>query len=295
MSFHVFNRSFVRQHDYDLVDSIDVTASPVSKLKYEQDAVIDQYSPLKCTPQDQLVALIDDTTPVKAPVSRYDENPVIELVSPLKSDPSVAEIIQANDSRHFQSKKERVRNASRKFLFKGKRTRARIMLTSLYQFLRKSKSERSHLFRREDEQSDSGKHVDVVIRKRTCDVFGKCVIDGQISGVTGFSEEQTFEMEDQRIRLMLDQELALTFAARLDSGRTVRVYYPFTLILDQHADYVLHDFFFLKSLPGTESPVVRPKILFEWDCPCRPTDQRVTPAVQPEHCFPPYEPPPPYF
>lgn len=289
-------RSFKRHYrlvdpeEYELVNQIDVSSSPVSKLRHEDKVCIEEYSPLKSTPQDELVALIDVGTPIKPTLSRYDNHPEIEILSPLKTDTTGAEVIESNDSRHFQSKRERIGRTHRKSLFPESKAPSDRMLSSLYKYLSKSEADRSCLFRDVDDKTEadaeSRKHLDIEIAKTSFDVFGKCVIDGQVTAARHFSEEETFEMEDQRIRLIVDQKLGVSFAGRLDSGRSIRLYYPFTLIKDQHSDFIVQDFFFVKSLVTETRRQLKPKIIFQWDCPCRPTDQRVVPAVQPEECFP---------
>ena len=83
-----------------------------------------------------------------------------------------------------------------------------------------SEKERNAFFRdadaideKTDEENQSRNHVDIEIRKTQFAVFGKCVIEGQIVKVTGFEEEEKFEMEDQRVRLMIDESLGNKFAS----------------------------------------------------------------------------------
>lgn len=298
----VFRRSFKRKfrhidpEESDLIDQIDVSCSPVAKAKekydkYETADVLDliqESSPFKSTPQEQLIALIDESTPVKQTPCRYEQNPDIQIPSPIKSDPCAVEVIEANDSRHFQVRKEKRRRSSRKSLFSGGSGADR-MLKALDEYLSRSEKERNAFFRDADDIDDkvgneSRKNVDIEILNTEFTVFGKCVVNGQIVKVAGFGEEETFEMDEQRVRLMFDEGLGNKFASRLQSGRQIRVYDPFTLIHDQHSNFVMQDFFFIKALDTVPVRTLQPKVIFKWDCPCRVTADRPAPPIRPEDC-----------
>jgi hypothetical protein len=302
-------RSFLLRFDPDqmeLANEIAVSSSPVSRAKYETDVLdqIDECSPFKCnsTPQDQLIAQIVESTPIKREdQQKYETNPDIEILSPIRSDPYTVEAVQTNDSRYFQQRKERRRTCSRKSLFHHKSEAAAIsdtgpgrLLAALHKYLAASEKERNGFFREADDistvKSDSSgtvrNHMDIEIVKTDFTVFGKSAIDGRIVKVTGWDEDEAFEMEDQRIRVLIDESLGNKFASHLESGHRIRIFDPFTLIRDHISDNVVTDFFFIRALDSVPDCCLQSEVVLEWDCPCRVTAVRVKPDVLPEDCFP---------
>ena len=316
-----FKRAFREIDDEQLeyAAQIDVTSSPVAKAKedkYESDAslLIQDSSPFKSTPQDQLACLIEDSAPVQeGHLQRYEQDPVIEVPSPIKLEAGDVDVPESKDSREFQVRREKlsllparlrgfvhladdpeVRSGSRKpargchkRLVSRRLAQAATsqensdsgssrMTAALLKYLSGSEKERNAFFREADYvDKDSHQSVDVEVQGRQFAVFGKCIVHGRILCVRGFSEEQTFEMEDQEIRLMIDDVLGHKFGARLDPGRCIRIFHPFTLIRAQHSDFILQDFFFMKSLNVATRQQPLPQVTFLWTCPCRVTDMRV--------------------
>ena len=280
----------------DSEDQIEISCSPIAKVRRHETGLVVDCSPYKRTPQKQLVSQIASTnSPIAISARKYESNPAIEIVSPLKYDPN--QVIEKRDSRQHQLKKESKSRQKAIRLFddaeKGAAIFAHQIMSILEEHWLQSGRERgSFLSALEDvdEENEDGvkshSQIDVIIFQTTFSEFGKCIVDGHIVKAIGFNEEEKFELEEQRVRLMIDADLGNSLTCRLETGRQIRIYSPFTLIQDNRSDFIMQDFFFIRALDSVPSHQLQSDVILKWDCPCRVTDTRLNPEVTVKACKP---------